>query len=286
MATPPPSEHLQDKLINGEVQQTSIAVADGGAQSQVPVQLRQSWIESAEAFESTKSLASELRKARIRKGRIRGQIKRLEEQADNIIITDGDDEALVAKLGEEVDQWREALAEAGAYVLALEMRYDQLNERNSREIARSRVSAGSRSGASSRAQLRFDTGSEGDQRSLISGRVSPRAMLFQSQQQEHVHSSANAPLPVLNTHQELNRGFLRITPSQPPPVQAPVRSTHHEVERFDLASRSRVSTGREAGSILPSGQPVEMVNLRPEDSISEAARCARDQGQEYQMHME
>ncbi|EER07547.1 hypothetical protein Pmar_PMAR027106, partial [Perkinsus marinus ATCC 50983] len=102
MATP--SELRVNEPTDGDIHQAAGECDE--ARGQVLEQFRPSFIESAGAFNTPNSLASELKKARIYKGRVRGQLGRLEEQAGNIIINNEEDEALVAQLGEQEEQLR------------------------------------------------------------------------------------------------------------------------------------------------------------------------------------
>ncbi|KAF4684173.1 hypothetical protein FOZ60_008151 [Perkinsus olseni] len=114
----------------------------GGGHMSGGTSRKRSFMESAKLFDSPPSLSSELRKARLYRGRIRGEIHTLQEQVGNIIITSEKDKELIEILGRKEEDLRKALDEAGAYVVELELRYDKLNERTAREIALSRISEG------------------------------------------------------------------------------------------------------------------------------------------------
>ncbi|KAF4649215.1 hypothetical protein FOL47_002326 [Perkinsus chesapeaki] len=284
MATP--SELLRNELSDGDHQQRQTAglMAVQAAQVEGPRQRRQSCVESAEAFNSPGSLASELRKTRVHAGRIRGQIKRVEEQVNNIIVITEEDEALVAELGEREEQLQQALEEAGAYVFALELRRDELNERQSRDIARSRLSGVARSVTSERYQVNGCI--EDNHRSSLGGQLSPRAVLLRTQQ-----GSTHRSVTVQRQARELNDGFLQMTPS--PLGSGPIlpeRSISHGVQRFDLTSGTQVRTTHTESLTAPGVSYVQtgtfpetdLIDLHPGDSASMVGRDATRQApQQY-----
>ncbi|EEQ98623.1 hypothetical protein Pmar_PMAR016857 [Perkinsus marinus ATCC 50983] len=250
MATP--SELRVNEPTDGDIHQAAGECDE--ARGQVLEQFRPSFIESAGAFNTPNSLASELKKARIYKGRVRGQLGRLEEQAGNIIINNEEDEALVAQLGEQEEQLRRVLDEAGAYVVALEMRYDEINEQNSRRMAGSRVFNSAGSIRSSYLQSNIDA--EEDYRPLPRDRVSPRASLSESQRRQHAQ-------PLLSRRPETVNGM---------PI-----SDHRGVQSFHLTRplvRSRANENDPLPVIPPSRPAVVtgLPDLGPEDSASAIQR--------------
>ncbi|KAF4675321.1 hypothetical protein FOL47_007938 [Perkinsus chesapeaki] len=112
-----------------------------GVQERPSVLIRRpSFIESAALFDSPESLREELKKARIHRGKIRSKLRDVVERLNNIIIVSEDDERVCDTLAEQEADLRAVLEEAGAYVIALELRHDQLTELNSQALGRSNAS--------------------------------------------------------------------------------------------------------------------------------------------------
>ncbi|EER12931.1 hypothetical protein Pmar_PMAR000667 [Perkinsus marinus ATCC 50983] len=119
-----------------------IEASNGGedpVQSSRPALRRQSCVDSAAEFHSPGSLQEELRKARLYRGRLRSQLRDTTEQLNNLIVSSEDDVQVHDVLADREKDLRLALEEQGAYVVALELRYDELTEKNSQILGQSKT---------------------------------------------------------------------------------------------------------------------------------------------------